>query len=284
MAKAVGRVTLPEERQGWLRSMLMRHYEGNRAFRKDWSLHLSRYKRLIKALVHPVIGDPRHPWAEHYAYDDRAWQALEAAIDRGPVETTVGGEQRVSTRGREHMVRQSCNTHLRRYRQELRDLCNKWGLRCEWAPAWLHASYVERVRGSMSAEELAALDQESFRLRRVLSLGIWGSDLHICLKVPYDPAFHDWVDVETHILAEARRQRDEIKTQSTQAGYILQHKKPELQTHIRWLYRRIALKKVPKQIALEESVGQDAVEKAIYQLARALSLRLPRNRGVSVRR
>ena len=291
MTKARGQVTLPEERQGWLRSMLMRHYEGNQAFREDWSLHLSRYKRLIKALVHPSVGAPRHHWAEHYAYDDKAWQALEVAIDRGPVETTVGGEQRVSTRGREYMVRKSRNTHLRRYRQELIDLCNRWGLRCEWAPAWLHASYVGRVRGSTSAEELAALDQESFRLRRFRSLGMWGGGSHIRIDIridiPYDPVFDDWDDVVKRIVEEATRQGNEIRTQFVQASFSLKKKRPSLALHVDWLYLAICPQPDTGKPLGWSEIGRfrdwgkgpyltpSAVQKGVEPLAAELGLELP---------
>lgn len=297
MAKARGRVTLPEERQGWLRSMLMRHYEGNQAFREDWSLHLSRYKRLIKALVHPSVGAPRHHWAEHYAYADKAWQGLEAAIDWGPVETRVGGERRVSTRGREYMGRQSRNTNLRCYRQELIDLCNKWGLRCDWAPAWIHASCVERVTGSVPAEKLAALDQDSFRLRRVLSLGTWGGDPHvridtrIRIDIAYEPwPVDNWRDVEKRIvadtskliLAEARRQRDEIKAHYRQAGFILQDTESELVTHIHWVYLRICPQEDIlrpwsfERIADNYSFGKTTVRDAVLALAREMGITLPK--------
>lgn len=156
MAKAVGRITLPEERQDTLRSMLMWHYHENVEFWEDWAPLLYRYERLIEALVRPLDRRPRHDRVGLFADEDKAWQALDAAIDSGPVETKVGGERRVSTTGREYMVRESRNTHLRRYREELKDLCNTWGLRCEWAPLWIHASYVGWVHTVMSAEELDA--------------------------------------------------------------------------------------------------------------------------------
>jgi hypothetical protein len=106
----------------------------------------------------------------------------------------------------------------------------------------------------------------------------------IHMDVSYDLR-EDWETwVERVLEPEARRQRDEALESLSKLGIRKQDTKHALDDHVRWLYKRIALRRTPRDIALEESVGQDAVEKAIYQLARALSLSLPRNRGASVRR
>ena len=337
--RKVGRLTLPDWRQDGLRALLMWHYEGNLEFWEEWLRLLYRYERLLEALARAKHRDPHVGTGLH---DDLAWGALDSAIKSGRVRTKAGGE------------RQSRNIHLRRYREDLIALCDKWGLRCYWAPAWVHASFLEYVTRIIPAEELAkgfdklspgaqaallhigfehgwasarqirnrlrryiqAVDQEPpdlpslvptrymddddddlisqgqrderqdhLYLRHVRSHGSPTSNKMIRVEVEYQPwPVDDWGDVWKRIGKNARRQRDEIRAQYLQAGFNLQDTEPELACHIRWLYQRIALKKVPAQIALEESVGQDAVEKAIYQLARALSLRLPRNRGVSVRR
>jgi len=132
--------------------MLMWHYERNLGFWTAWLWLLYRYERLIEALVNPLDGRRRHEWVGLYADEDKAWQALNAAIESDPTRTNVEGERPVSTRDREHREREGRNAHLRRYRQQLVDLCHKWGLRCEWAPPWMHASYLEWVQRIASAE------------------------------------------------------------------------------------------------------------------------------------
>lgn len=140
MAKAVGRVTLPGWRQDGLRALLMWHYEDNFEFWKEWLSLLYRYERLLEALARAKHRDPHVGTRLH---DDLAWEALDAAIKSSRVPTKVGGE------------RQSRNIHLRRYREDLKALCDKWGLRCYWALAWIHASFVEWVTRIVPAEQIA---------------------------------------------------------------------------------------------------------------------------------
>lgn len=297
MSGAVGRVTLPEQRQGTLRAMLMRHYEGKVEFWKDWAPLLCHYERLIEALVHPRNGRPRHRWVERHAAEEEAWQALDAAIDRGPVATNAGGERRVSTRGGEYMERESRNTHLRCYRQELVDLCNKWGLRCEWAPAWIHASYVERVTQVVPAEELKAIvDKVSEghrpRLRHIwsLSIGTWlAGEPRIHIDIPYDPwPVDNWKDVHEAVDKEACRQRDEIRAQYVQAGFSLKKKRPSLALHVEWLYLAICpqpdtgkplgwteIKRFKDWPGKGEFLTPSAIQKAVDPLAAELGIDLP---------
>jgi hypothetical protein len=202
MAKARGRVTLPEERQDTRRSMLMWHYERNLGFWKDYLWLLYRCERLIEALVNPLDGRPRHDWVGLYADEDKAWQALDAAIDGGPVATNVSGKRRVSTGGRQYMVPESRNTHLRRYRQELMDLCDKWGLRCQWAPPWIHASLVESVQQVVSAEELTAkFDQ--------LPPGVQAAILNVAPRDTWSPARQLWCRFRRWVQGEAAE--DELR-------------------------------------------------------------------------
>jgi hypothetical protein len=140
--RKVGRITLPDWRQDGLRALLMLYYEDNFEFRKEWLWLLYRYERLVEALARAKHRDPHVDTCLH---DDLAWEALEASIESGRVPTKVGGE------------RQSRNIHLRRYREDLIALCDKWGLRCYWAPAWVHASLLEYVTRIMPAEEIAKL-------------------------------------------------------------------------------------------------------------------------------
>jgi hypothetical protein len=90
---------------------------------------------------------------------------------------------------------------------------------------------------------------------------------------------------ENRLLAAAHTAMDEIEedlvrsTRLERAGL-----RSELETHVGWLYERIALKRVPKQIALEIGGIQSTVEDGILSIARLLDIQLPRNRGPSIRR
>jgi len=135
MVKAVGRVTLPEERLDRLRALLLLRYQGYRGFLRDWLHILCHYERLLQALQRqrPRL-EPDGP--------EQAWQALEAAVADWPVLTRVGAR------------RSSRHRHLRRYRGEINGLCDRWGLRCDWAPAWVHEACFEWANRAVSPEEI----------------------------------------------------------------------------------------------------------------------------------
>jgi hypothetical protein len=139
--RVVGRIVVPGERADYLKIVLMYHYGRNKGFVKGYLWLLYRYERLLEALIRAT---KRHPDVGAYEREAAAWEALDAAIGSQPVRTPVG--QRVSR-----------NTSLRRYRQELIDLCNKWGLACSWAPMWLHACLVNFVALSTIPEDVSRL-------------------------------------------------------------------------------------------------------------------------------
>lgn len=143
MTKSRGRITLPEERQAVLRTMLMRHYEKNKGFLKDWIFHLYRYEPVLETLLRLKN---RLPSVASHVRAESAWDALSLFIGWGPVPTTMGRK-----------VRQSRHTHLRRYRQDLIDLCDRWGLRGKWAAPWLHASFLEWEDRIMPVDQLVAV-------------------------------------------------------------------------------------------------------------------------------
>ena len=103
--------------------------------------------------------------------------------------------------------------------------------------------------------------------------------------VEYDPLYgQKRSKVERRILEEARRQVDEIEGQYVEAGFAREDTEPALERNVRWLFERIALKKPPRQITSETGYAQATVEKAVGRLARELGIRLPRNRGPTLRR
>jgi hypothetical protein len=154
VAKSVDRITLQEERQDGLRVMLMWHYEGHLEFIDDSLWLLYWYERLVEALSRATH---RYPDVAKHEHVDVAWEALESAINGAPVRTRVAGRRRTHVSGSVYSVRQSRNAHLRRYRDDLVAQCVRWGLRCDWAPAWFHAANLEYVQRLMSGEELAAI-------------------------------------------------------------------------------------------------------------------------------
>jgi len=284
MAKAVGRLERPGERQFALRKHLMAWYAAlNSDFMAGLSAILERYRGALAQLATARFPEEilSYYW---YPWHAQGW-AKARAVANGWLD-------------------------LRGYPEELEALADRSGLRCDWAAPWLHACLMENLNPDFPSSPILTLvpfgsntDVES------IFEHVRGENV-IRIEVRYHPwppvvrrdpsqdlAKVDWKKVDwkrdfitarqkaiEEVVSQLNQRMDEIDRRHLGRGYIHRDKEPELMNHMRWLYHRIALKKVPSQIALEEIAGQDAVEKAIYQLARALSLRLPRNRGASVRR
>lgn len=143
----VGRISQPEERRDWKRVLLLVHYEANQDFWTDWRLVGYDYEPLLEALIR---CKHRHPWVASND-DEQAWIGLTRAIEYRPV--AYGGR----SPGDPPQVRNSRNFHLRRYSDRVRDFAARWGLRCDWAPAWIHASYLEWIRLIAPRELVEAL-------------------------------------------------------------------------------------------------------------------------------
>ena len=100
----------------------------------------------------------------------------------------------------------------------------------------------------------------------------------------YDPSWESREAFLKRVQEELRRQADAVEEAFESQGMERQGGKSELETHVEWLYERIALKKPPMKIALDNDMGQSTVEGAIGELAKDLQITLPRNRGPSIRR
>jgi hypothetical protein len=243
----IGRLERPGQWQDTLRRLLMASYWRDPQFMAELGSLVTQHKKLLDSERRRLSRNAFRPAA---------------------------GLPLPTTRERESLARP--------FLDDLAALASRWGLLGDWAVPILRQCAMQfslKPGGNIGSPLLffpgiggsLPLPEEWF-VRR------------IHMDVSYDLR-EDWETwVERVLEPEARRQRDEALDGLSKVGIRKQDTKHALDDHVRWLYHRIALKKVPRQIALEESVGQDAVEKAIYQLARALSLRLPRNRGASVRR
>lgn len=122
-----GRTILPEARVDWLRAVLLNEYHGERGFVSDWMALLCHYERLLEAL--PRVTDP--PVGDCGRQPEDLFGALDQIAAKRP-----------------RLV------HLHRYRDEVKALCNKWGLRCAWAPAWVHWANLRWANRDMSIEDL----------------------------------------------------------------------------------------------------------------------------------
>ena len=245
----IGRLERPGQWQDILCRLLMAHYWRNPQFMAELGSLVTQHKKLLDSE------------RKRLSLQSNAFRPASAL----PLPTT-----------QEH------ESLLRPFLGELAALASRWGLLGDWAVPILRQCAMQfslKPGGNVGSPLLfhpgmdgsLPLPEEWFVHR-----------IHVNVSCDLREDWETWV--KRVLEPEARRQRDEALDSLSKVGIRKQDIKHALDDHVRWLYLRIALKKVPSQIALEESVGQDAVEKAIYQLARSLSLRLPRNRGASVRR
>jgi hypothetical protein len=130
--RAVGRLTQPDERQDWLRVLLLMHYEKNGQFWRDWIQFLSSVERLLEALTR---SNRRSNFVSSFSHQELGWLGLQSAIDGVPVGF-----------GSPALIRRSVSPHLDNYRSRLMEFADGWGLRCRWAPAWIHHSFLEWIQ------------------------------------------------------------------------------------------------------------------------------------------
>lgn len=126
MARTVGRLTLAGARLDFLRALLLNEYQEHAAFVADWIGLIAYHERLLEALprvIYPPVGMGSDQ-------PEDAWNAL------GEI---VSGRPR--------------SIHLHFYRDQVKDLCDRWGLRCAWAPAWVHSANLRWVNRGMSLED-----------------------------------------------------------------------------------------------------------------------------------
>lgn len=126
MERTVGRLTLAEARLDFLRALLLNEYQGHAAFIAEWIGLIAYHERLLEAL--PRVLYP--PLGMGSDQPEDAWKALGEIVDRRP-----------------RLI------HMHFYRGQVRDLCDRWGLRCAWAPAWVHSANLRWVNRGMSLED-----------------------------------------------------------------------------------------------------------------------------------
>jgi hypothetical protein len=116
--KQRGVLTLTEERHDRIRASLLWQYGMHLPFVLDWLPILHWYERLLQALRQ--AGQQQ---GLDMQWPESAWESLHVILERKP-----------------HLQ------HLHVYRDEIQRFCDRWGLCCDWAPAWVHHGSYEWAR------------------------------------------------------------------------------------------------------------------------------------------
>lgn len=122
-----GQLALPEDRRDYLRAPLLDEFMNHDGFFREWLTLLCYYERLLEALprvLHPPVGGG-------IGQPEEEWEALDAMLERKPPLLI-----------------------LRAYRDRVKALCSRWGLRCDWAAAWVHLANLEWANRGMTIEDL----------------------------------------------------------------------------------------------------------------------------------
>jgi hypothetical protein len=121
------------------------------------------------------------------------------------------------------------------YRNELLHLCDIWGLRCSWAAPWLHAAIIEWVE-----RERLGLAKLGFTVRRHgRSGGYWGGPSELTLNIGVSD-WETWEQFSARLLKLSKPQWEQSMADWAQrSGWQWYDTRPQLSTHIRWLYLRI---------------------------------------------
>ena len=90
------------------------------------------------------------------------------------------------------------------------------------------------------------------------------------------------------ILNKVKKYMDLVEEKAKDGGLVPLRHRSELETHVKWLFQRIALKMPPESIVNMHNKGdgtgegtivtKDAVQEGVRKLARLLEVKIPRNR------
>jgi hypothetical protein len=192
---------------------------------------------------------------------------------------------------------------LRGYPEELEALADRWGLRCDWAPTWLHACLIECLYPELPFSQ--GLSLVPFQVNSDLQsiIETVRGEYDICIKVRYEPyppvvlrdpsqdlATIDWKrdfikareKAKEEALEQLGEQMDEIDRRHLDRGYIRRDTEPELGCHIHWLYLRICPQPDIgrpwgyRKIADTYVVGKTTVRDAVLALACEMGITLPK--------
>lgn len=105
----------------------------------------------------------------------------------------------------------------------------------------------------------------------------------VVLADRYDPTCESREAFLKRALDTLTKEADRIEASYREHSMEKQGGKSELETHVEWLYERIALKSTPREIVEKHSgdskpPGQHAVEDGVRKVAQLLGITLPRNR------
>ena len=161
MAKAVGWLERPGERQFSLRRELMTWYAVlTPDFMAGLSAILEHYRGALAQLA--VARFPGEIMSYYwYPWHDKGWAKALATANGWP--------------------------DLRGYPEELEALADRWGLRCDWAAPWLHACLIEPLYPAFSFSQGLHLIPFGINIDlESIFESVRGEDV-ICVKVRYHP-------------------------------------------------------------------------------------------------
>ena len=167
-------------------------------------------------------------------------------------------------------------------------LAIKWGLNAPWAPSSIiweaKINYVRKQPdpnlGSGRIDSYRFPLNATFTISKIPPPG----EMKITLEMEYHPSEETRISFLERATGELRKQAEIIEQRFEAKGMVPQEHKMALETHILWLYERVALKLTPIQIWDKHRYDrkpplQNGIEDGIRKAAKLLEITLPRNRA-----
>ena len=170
-----------------------------------------------------------------------------------------------------------------------KELADKGGLNAPWAPAKIireaQINYHYRWEAVINGVKPNPTFKYRFPLNAMVIMhGLPAPDeMWVRLDMEYDPSRETRAAFLNRAKQELELQVKVIEKRFEARGMVPQEQKSELETHVLWLYERIALRLTPSQIVYKHRndsrpPGQHAVEDGIRKVAHLLEITLPHNR------
>jgi len=151
-------------------------------------------------------------------------------------------------------------------------------------PAGLHALHAwlfPRFLDWQDGEEPTDAEAHGFGSGVVSGALVPPASTRATLTVTYDPTFDSRAEVEARYRAELAKLLDSIEAEHRAAGYVFADTPHRRETHVEWLYKRLAYGDSFPVIARswnegrkDDRTNEDAVRIAVHRLARRIGVNL----------
>jgi len=152
-------------------------------------------------------------------------------------------------------------SEARAYYDKLSELVSDYGLNPQWAMELVHMAVTKPKALGIAPFEFVEIQPKQYEIT-------W-SDRFVTTKN----------EIRQHVLKQFEEQWADYEGQLRKAGFVRLHKRGRLADHMRWVFKRVCLKKSWNQIATSQYTSKDTVRKTAQPIIDMLGLKSPELKG-----